>query len=122
MKDRCNNPNCNRYQIYGGRGIKYDPKWESFTEFWKDMGESYNEELTLERVDNNGGYNKDNCRWATVKEQSNNRRNNRFIEIDGVTKTLSQWSDDAGIRYGTLVQRINVYKWPIKKALEYEVV
>lgn len=73
MKQRCNNPNNERYSDYGGRGIKHDVRWSDFREFYKDMGERPDGK-TLDRIDVNGDYNKDNCRWATNSEQNKNRR------------------------------------------------
>lgn len=73
MKHRCNHENASGYEYYGGRGITYDPKWETFTGFWEDMSEGYNDNLTLDRKDFEGNYCKDNCRWATVREQARNK-------------------------------------------------
>lgn len=75
MKTRCNNPNNSHYYLYGGRGISYDPKWEKFEGFWEDMKEGYEDNLTIDRIDYNGNYCKENCRWITKTEQSKNRHN-----------------------------------------------
>lgn len=74
MRARCDNPNQPRYKDYGGRGISYQPSWAHFINFYQDMQETYQEHLTLDREDNDLGYSADNCRWATYKEQNNNRR------------------------------------------------
>lgn len=78
MKDRCANPKNRQYHDYGGRGISYCPEWESFESFYSDMGEKP-KGMTLERKDNSVGYSKDNCIWATRKEQQRNRRTNKMI-------------------------------------------
>lgn len=83
MKARCTNPNNQAYDYYGGRGIDIDPRWlESFEEFQKDMGNRPSEEHTLDRIDCNKGYYKDNCRWLTLDEQTRNRRSCRFIKYN----------------------------------------
>ena len=74
MKRRCNNKHNNAYERYGGRGITYDHKWETFEGFWEDMEEGYEEHLTLDRKDNNKGYCKDNCRWVGYDKQNQNQR------------------------------------------------
>lgn len=79
MKARCNNPTSKDYSSYGGRGIIYEPRWNSFIEFYKDMGdppldEITEERLSLDRIDNNGNYTKENCRWATRSEQQLNKK------------------------------------------------
>lgn len=94
---RCNNPNHTYYHHYGGRGITVCPEWDSFERFLADMGERPSPKHTIDRIDNNGNYCKDNCRWATWKEQGRNRRNNRLITIDGETRTLAEWSEELGI-------------------------
>lgn len=73
MKNRCNNSNLKEYKNYGGRGITYDPKWETFEGFYEDMGERP-ENTSLDRIDVNGNYCKENCRWATKEEQQRNQR------------------------------------------------
>lgn len=108
MHRRCEKPTSNRYAYYGGRGISVCDEWSDFESFrnWA-YANGYGEGLTLDRIDNNGNYSPDNCRWATMKEQSNNRRNSVIVEIDGVRKTVAEWSDVSGISPYTLYSRVN---------------
>lgn len=105
MKYRCTNPNAPEYRNYGARGITYDPRWESFQNFVEDMGIP-DDKLTLERKDNNKGYSKENCYWATYKEQQNNKRTNRLETAFGRTQTLTQWSEETGIPISTIKNRM----------------
>lgn len=108
MKLRCDNSNRDNYKYYGGRGIKVCKEWrEDFSSFrdWA-LSHGYKDGLTIDRIDSNGNYEPDNCRWATVKEQQNNKRNNRMITIDGKTKTMAQWANEKGINYKSLANRI----------------
>lgn len=73
MKDRCNNVKNSRYYLYGGRGITYDTKWEKFEGFWEDMQDGYEDDLTIDRIDSDKGYYKNNCRWVTKQAQTTNR-------------------------------------------------
>lgn len=77
MKTRCDNIKHKWYSEYGGRGISYDEKWSSFEAFWEDMEDGYSDELTLDRIDNNGHYCKENCRWVTSDYQSHNQRKSK---------------------------------------------
>lgn len=115
MKKRCNDDNTQNYKYYGGKGITYDPKWESFAGFYNDMYKSYIEHVfefgeyntTIERNDCDLDYNKDNCRWATWHEQFNNRTSNVIIEINGVDRSLTEWSLISNIPIETIWSRYN---------------
>lgn len=116
MKARCNNLNNDNYEWYGGRGIKICPEWENdFDKFLKDMGPRP-ENTTLDRIDNNLGYSKENCRWADNFTQSNNKRGNRILEYNGRKQTLCQWAKEFGIPYDFLYDRI-FHGWSLKDAL-----
>jgi len=116
MLSRCQNKNDAAYKDYGGRGIKICSDWNKFENFYIDMGD-IPKKMTLDRIDNDGDYCPENCRWATRKEQSRNRRDNRTVEYKGTTKLLVEWADEFKLSYDTLRKRINVYNWPIEKAL-----
>lgn len=105
MRQRCNNPNDSAYRNYGGRGITVDPRWNVFENFFADMGHPP-EKNWIERVDNSKGYGPNNCKWASAKEQLNNRRNNHVIEAFGRKQTLTQWSQEYKIPVTTLKNRI----------------
>lgn len=104
MKTRCTNPNNRFYPDYGGRGITVCDKWNEFAGFFDDMGECP-EGMTLDRLDNDLGYSKGNCRWATMKQQCSNRRSNINVEIDGVTKTLKEWAQFYDVKYANVYWR-----------------
>jgi hypothetical protein len=114
MKTRCNNKNYNQYHRYGGRGITYCENWETFEGFYKDMGISYKNGLQLDRINNDGNYCKENCKWSTRIEQTNNRNTNRYITYKDKTQTLEQWGKELGLKSSTLRQRYYVYKMPIE--------
>lgn len=120
MKRRCKNPNDKRYDDYGGRGIAVCSEWESFENFYADMGPKPTPNHSIERKDNNGPYCKDNCIWATPEEQNNNQRSNRFITYEGITLTVAQWSHKLGMSYKTLHDRLT-YGWSIEKVLFHPV-
>lgn len=87
-------------------GVTICERWRSFENFLEDMGERPSEKHTIDRIDNSRGYEPDNCRWATMKEQQNNRTNNRMITALGETLTLSQWADRSGFRADTISNRL----------------
>lgn len=126
IKNRCLNKKNKHYKDYGGRGINICDRWLKFENFRDDMYQSYlehNKEFgdgrnnTIDRINNNSGYYKDNCRWATQKEQCNNRRNSRLITFNNETLTIAQWEEKFSLSSNILYQRIDKLKWSIKKAL-----
>lgn len=118
MKQRCYRPNSKAYKYYGGRGIEVCPRWKSsFYHFYEDMGDRPSPKHQIDRIDNDGDYEPENCRWVIQKRQANNKRNNRLLTLDGVTKTLADWSRVLGIKQSTLTQRLNAYNWTVEKTL-----
>jgi hypothetical protein len=106
MLRRCYNENNQRFKSYGGRGIKVCSKWHNFAGFWDDMQKGYSDNLTIDRIDNNGNYEPSNCKWSTQKEQANNRNTNAIFEIEGETKTLMQWCIAYNQKYTTIRYRM----------------
>ena len=109
MIDRCENPKASSFDNYGKRGISVCDEWHNFGVFreWA-MTNGYADGFTIDRVDNDDGYSPENCRWATWKEQANNRRSNRKIEYNGETKNISEWAEFFGIdlkRFNSAIQR-----------------
>lgn len=107
MRNRCNNPNNHAYENYGGRGISVCERWSTYLNFLEDMGRRPTSKHSLDRVDNNGDYSKENCKWATRVEQENNKRSNAIICIDGECQTASNWSRVSGIQSGTILKRLS---------------
>lgn len=105
MKSRCNNPDLPLAKNYIGRGITYDESWEDFEKFLSDMGEPEGK-LSLERIDNNKGYSKENCIWADSKTQNRNKRNNHRYEFAGKNLTLPEWEEITGVGRATMYKRI----------------
>lgn len=109
MRNRCNDKNAANYHNYGGRGIMVCDEWniakgyETFKEWALSNG--YADNLTLDRIDVNGNYEPNNCRWATNKEQNRNKRGTIYITIDGVTKTACDWADECNISSDSIVRR-----------------
>ena len=122
MKQRCYDENCNNYTRYGGKGISVCDEWNNSYECFRDwsMRNGYKDNLSIDRVNNNGNYEPDNCRWATRKTQSNNKSSNHVITYNGITKTVKQWSEDININYGTLLSRF-LRGWSIERALKQPV-
>ena len=107
MKDRCNNPKSPDYSYYGGRGVSVCPSWvDCFEQFYEDVGEPPSPTHTLDRIDNAQGYVPGNVRWATRKEQANNRRFCALYEYDGKRMNLAQWAEYLEVPYWTLRSRL----------------
>lgn len=119
MKARCNLPSQQNYERYGGRGIKVCDEWYNSFESFRDWAyrHGYDDNLTIDRIDSNGDYSPDNCRWSTMKEQARNTRGNHYIEFNGQIKTLVELSEEYNINYDLLKTRINKLHWPTEKAL-----
>jgi len=105
MKARCSNPKNKFYKRYGGRGISVSERWEDFSAFLADMGERP-KGLTLERIDNNNGYSKQNCMWATNTQQARNRSTSRLLTIDGESRCIAEWAEIYGISQSSISSRL----------------
>lgn len=107
---------CRRKPGYVSRGITVCHRWATYENFKSDMEASYSDGLTIERINNDGNYEPGNCRWATAKEQQNNKTNTVRIQYGGETKTLQQWSDKVGLSGACIKARIKM-QWPIGDVL-----
>jgi len=130
IKNRCCNiKDKQSFCRYGKTGIEISKDWMKFENFRDDMYDSYLKHVkensesntSIDRIDNDGNYCKENCRWATMKIQANNRSNNHMIAYLGRTMTVTQWANKIGINHTTLDARINKYKWSIKKSLTFNI-
>ena len=117
MRNRCRNPNAQQYKNYGARGIKICERWNVFANFLEDMGQRP-EGLTLERINNDGDYCPENCRWATRAEQRANQRTCHMVTVDGDTITLRHAELRFGIREQTLFNRISRLGWSVAMATQ----
>ena len=120
MIQRCYDPNSVSYPYYGARGIMVCNSWHDLKTFadWA-FANGYSDDLTIERIDNDGGYSPNNCRWATYKDQANNRNGNLILSFDGREKTAAQWSEETGIGLSTILYRIHA-GWDVATALTRE--
>lgn len=118
MRQRCSNPKRANYHNYGGKGVKVCSEWDSdFIHFYTwAMENGYSESLSIDRIDSDGDYEPSNCRWASYKEQNNNRYSNKFIEFAGQRHTIAEWGDITGIKAATIWARLNK-GWSIERAL-----
>ena len=119
IKKRCYKQNNPGYKNYGGRGIKMCDEWKNdyvkFRDWAKNNG--YKENLTIDRINNNGNYEPNNCRWVNRHIQNSNTRRTHFITFNGEIHTMKEWSKILNIKYSTLANRLLTYKWSIEKAL-----
>jgi hypothetical protein len=116
MRRRCSDPKHPSYPDYGGRGIHVCERWQDFAAFRKDMGPRLTPDHQIERVDNDRGYEPDNCVWATRVTQSNNRRSSRRLSLNGETLTMAQWERRHGLKPGTVFKRLQ-QGWSIEDAI-----
>lgn len=117
IKQRCYNINDKDYKNYGGRGIKVCDRWlESFANFLEDMGERPTG-MTIDRIDVNGNYCKENCKWSSLLEQNNNMRSNKYITYNNETLTYAEWSRKLGGNSSLVSYRITIQGWSEEKAV-----
>ena len=118
MKGRCYYPSVNGYERYGGRGISVCDEWRDDFISFKDgaMAHGYNDELTIDRINVNGNYEPNNCRWVTQKVQSRNSRTNHLITYNNQTHCLIEWAEILGMPYTVIKNRITRLKWDAKRA------
>lgn len=119
IKTRCYNPNTHNYENYGGKGITLNKGWFDYNKFkeWA-YSNGYEDNLTIDRVNNDKGYYPENCRWVDLKEQSRNRNISRYVTIRGHTKHAMEWCELYGMDYQTYIQRVTKLGWGDKEALE----
>lgn len=117
MLSRCNNKDDKRYGSYGGRGIGICSRWLDVENFISDMGSRPSPKHSIDRIDNDGNYSPENCRWATREEQARNKRNSIVIEIDGARIPLADATGMTGVKYATALWRLH-QGWPTSKILE----
>lgn len=123
MIQRCYNPNDNRYDKYGARGIRVCDRWmneNGFINFISDIGVKPSKELSLDRIENDKDYYKENCRWATRVEQIRNRTNTKMVEHNGETKSLPEWCEIFSLPYKTIFKRL-ADGWSVEKTFTTKV-
>lgn len=120
FRDRCNNANRKDYKYYGGRGVSYQSSWDDYSEFINDMGEAP-EGLTIDRIDVEKGYSKENCRWAPRKQQGRNTRKSLKVLIDGETVVVRDYIEAVGIPLDRFRKRYYSYGWTLREACGLDV-
>lgn len=114
---RCTNPKDTSWERYGAKGVTICDEWRSFPAFrdWA-FANGYDDSLTIDRIDPNGNYEPSNCRWASVREQANNKQGTLWIEYGGERLQLSYWAERLGLPYHTLYDRLHRYGWSVDRA------
>lgn len=108
MRQRCNNPRKHGYRWYGARGIRVCKRWDDFALFLEDMGPRPSPKHSIDRIDVDGDYTPDNCRWTDAKTQANNKRSNVSLTVNGITKTMTEWSEETGVSIQTMASRVKL--------------
>ena len=118
MKTRCNNPKSTAYSRYGGKGISVCKEWTEYVPFkeWS-IKNGYKEDLEIDRLSNNKGYNPKNCRWVNLITQANNRGNSNHIEYGGISLSLPEWARKLGVTKSKLKSRYYKHGWSIERIL-----
>lgn len=116
VKKRCYNPSEEAYKNYGGRGIIMCKRWQIFENFYQDMYPTYMDDLTLDRINNNGNYTPRNCRWATHKQQAKNTRKSVFLTLEGTEKNVIDWAELSDTKPAIILSRIR-RGWEIQDAI-----
>jgi hypothetical protein len=116
MIQRCQNPRTPFYENYGGRGIKVCREWTTFDQFYADMGRRPTPQHSLDRIDNNGHYNPENCRWADARIQQNNRGNCHYLTFNGITQSTTEWEREMGFGRNTIQGRLQ-RGWSVAEAI-----
>jgi hypothetical protein len=122
---RCNNPKAQAFKDYGARGITVSESWLKFENFMEDMLPTFEDGLTIDRTNNNEGYSKENCRWATCTEQNNNKRPKSceyILTANGKTMSLLEWSKELDRNYFTMLNRVKRLKWSDEKVINTPIV
>ena len=119
MKDRCYHTTCKAYKYYGGKGVKIYQEWlDNYENFYNwCMNNGYKNGLTIDRIDVNGNYEPNNCRFITQKEQVNNTTRNRIFTFNGESLNIAQWAEKLDININTLYARLVTNKWSVERAL-----
>lgn len=117
MKTRCYDVGNRTYQEYGARGISICDEWKNDFAAFRDwaLENGYDDQLTIDRIDNGGNYCPENCRWADAKTQANNRRSSKYVTVDGATRSLAEWSDEIGYSRSIFHARAKLYKTTIEE-------